>query len=83
MQLFLSGNIRRYRKALGLTQEQLAEAMNVTVGRFPSGKPEFPIVKDTTPNITTLRLYIAYFKTGTYLFQKIRSCSYNLYCLPS
>lgn len=32
MQIDLSENIRRYRKQLGLTQEQLAEALNVTVG---------------------------------------------------
>lgn len=49
---------------------------------YPDGLKEFPIVKGTAPDITTPRLYIAYF-TGTYLFQKIRSCSYNLYCLPS
>lgn len=32
MTVYLSENIRNHRKALGLTQEQLAEAMGVTVG---------------------------------------------------
>lgn len=49
MQLFLSGNIRRYRKALGLTQEQLAEAMNVTVGAVSKWEteqntPDLPVI---------------------------------------
>lgn len=49
MQLFLGGNIRRYRKALGLTQEQLAEAMNVTVGAVSKWEteqntPDLPVI---------------------------------------
>ena len=38
-------------------------------GRF-DGIAEFPIVKDTTPDMTTPRLYTAYSKTGTHLFFK-------------
>ena len=34
------------RKEQGFTQ----------TARYPNGKPEFPIVKDTTPNITNSRL---------------------------
>ena len=45
------------RKEKGLTQAQLAEKLNITDRVFPNGRQEFPIVKDTTPNITTPRLY--------------------------
>ena len=38
--------------------------------QFQNGNPEFPIVKDTTPDMTTPRLYTAHLKTGTHLFFK-------------
>ena len=47
------------RKKLGMTQKQLAEKLGKSdkSSQFPNGNVEFPIVKDTTPNITTPRLY--------------------------
>ena len=46
------------RRAAGLSQEELAERLNVSRQPSPSGRTEFPIVKDTTPNMTNPRLYI-------------------------
>ena len=37
---------------------------------WANGIAEFPIVKDTTPDMTTPRLYTAYSKTGTHFFFK-------------
>ena len=42
MRLTLSDNIRSCRKTMDFTQEQLAEAMNVTVGAVSNGKAEPP-----------------------------------------
>ena len=33
----------------GITQDELASHIGVSKELFPNGKPEFPIVKDTTP----------------------------------
>ncbi len=52
----IGGQIRKYRNNMGLSQEQLAEKIYVS-RRFLTGKTEFPIVKDTTPDITNPRLY--------------------------
>lgn len=45
------------RKEQGFTQTVLAEKLGITAARYPNGKPEFPIVKDTTPNMMNPRLY--------------------------
>ena len=50
--------IREKRTAQGLTQEQVATALGVSapaVSKWERG--EFPIVKDTTPNMMNPRLY--------------------------
>lgn len=49
MLLSLSENIRSYRRIMGFTQEQLAEAVNVTVGavsKWESGSttPELSVI---------------------------------------
>ena len=49
--------LKELRKEKKLTQEQLAEKLNVSGGRYLVGKREFPIVKDTTPNMMNPRLY--------------------------
>lgn len=49
MQFALSGNIRKYRRQLGLTQEQLAEAMNVTVGAVSKWETEL-----NTPDLAAI-----------------------------
>ena len=51
----LNENIKRIRKSKGLSQEELAIKLNV-VRQYQNGRMEFPIVKDTTPNITNSRL---------------------------
>ena len=51
--------ITELRKEKGLTQAQLAQKLNVTdkaVSKWERGQ-EFPIVKDTTPNMMNPRLY--------------------------
>ena len=53
-----SSNLRRLRKRAGLSQDALAEKLSVarqTVSSWERG--EFPIVKDTTPNMMNPRLY--------------------------
>lgn len=52
--------IRTLREKQHLTQAQLAEQINVSDKTVSKWGPEFPIVKDTTPDITTPRLYITY-----------------------
>ena len=49
-------NIRKYRKAKNMTQEEMAKRLGGR-RRLISGRTEFPIVKDTTPNMTNPRLY--------------------------
>lgn len=59
MQLTLSDNIRSCRKSMGFTQEQLAEAMNVTVGavsKWESGA--------TTPELSILLELAALFEVS-------------------
>lgn len=59
MTVYLSENIRNHRKALGLTQEQLAEAMGVTVGavsKWESGA--------STPEITLIMELAEFFETS-------------------
>lgn len=45
------------RKEQGFTQTVLAEKLGITDRAISNGKPEFPIVKDTTPNMMNPRLY--------------------------
>ena len=47
----IGGFLRELRKERGLTQEQLSEILG------QNGSREFPIVKDTTPNMMNPRLY--------------------------
>ena len=59
MRLTLSDNIRSCRKTMGFTQEQLAEAMNVTVGavsKWESGS--------TTPELSVLLELAALFEVS-------------------
>ena len=49
--------IAEKRKKLGMTQKQLAEKLGKSDKSVSKWNVEFPIVKDTTPNITTPRLY--------------------------
>ena len=49
--------ILQLRTAKGLSQEELAEKCMLPARPCPAGKPEFPIVKDTTPNMMNPRLY--------------------------
>ena len=49
MKLMIGDNIRKYRKALGLTQEQLAEAVGVTVGAVSKWES-----KMTNPDISII-----------------------------
>lgn len=45
----LQTQIRKYRKTLNLSQEELAEKIYVTRQTISNWKMEFPKVKDTTP----------------------------------
>ncbi|MFR5705089.1 MAG: helix-turn-helix domain-containing protein [Faecalibacterium prausnitzii] len=50
--------IRQLREAKHLTQAELAEKLaRQRKGHLQSGRQEFPIVKDTTPNMMNPRLY--------------------------
>ena len=55
-QVKIGNFLKKLRKEKGITQEQLAEILNVSGRTVSRWKPEFPIVKDTTPNITNSRL---------------------------
>lgn len=50
-------NLQFYRRKRKITQEQMAEELGDPGRRFQSGRQEFPVVKDTTLNITNPRLY--------------------------
>ncbi len=54
----LGNSLFHTRKKCGLTQEYVAEKLGVSRQTVSNGKQEFPIVKDTTPNMTNPRLYI-------------------------
>ena len=54
----LAGRIAQLRKEAGMTQEQLGNALGLTYQSVSKWGMEFPIVKDTTPNMTNPRLYI-------------------------
>ena len=61
MKILLAENIRFFRKASGLTQEQLAEAMDVTVGavsKWESGA--------TTPDLSSILELAALFAAVSY-----------------
>ena len=45
------------RKEKGYTQKELAEKLFFLIRRYQNGNVEFPIVKDTTPNMMNPRLY--------------------------
>ena len=49
--------VTELRKKKNLTQKDLAENYMYQIKQLANGNVEFPIVKDTTPNITTPRLY--------------------------
>lgn len=49
--------LQQLRTGKNLTQEQLAEQLYVSRTAIQNGKAEFPIVKDTTPNMMNPRLY--------------------------
>ena len=53
----IAGAITRKRKEKGITQEELACYMAFLKHLCQNGKQEFPIVKDTTPNMMNPRLY--------------------------
>ncbi|MFR2882783.1 MAG: XRE family transcriptional regulator [Lachnospiraceae bacterium] len=48
--------LKQHRLNCKMTQEFVAETLGVSRQAVSSGKAEFPIVKDTTPNITNSRL---------------------------
>lgn len=52
----VGAQIKKYRSSMGISQEELAEKVYVS-RQFLIGKREFPIVKDTTPNMMNPRLY--------------------------
>ncbi len=49
--------LRRAREEKGMTQQSLAEQLYVTRQAVSRWEVEFPIVKDTTPNMMNPRLY--------------------------
>ena len=55
--MIFSEKLQLLRKSKGQTQENLAEKWMCPVRRWQSGNQEFPIVKDTTPNMMNPRLY--------------------------
>ena len=57
MDMDLGTRISELRREKGMTQEQLAKLVGISAPAVSNGKQEFPIVKDTTPNITNPRLY--------------------------
>lgn len=50
-------NLKNIRKQKGFSQEQLAVRLNVVRQTVSKWEKAFPIVKDTTPNMTNPRLY--------------------------
>jgi len=58
--MYLSENIKNNRKKMNLTQEQLAEAMNVTVGAVSKWESAA-----STPDLTTLMALADFFQTST------------------
>lgn len=52
-----SENLKMLRRQKGISQEVLAQELNVVRQTVSKWEKEFPIVKDTTPNITNPRLY--------------------------
>lgn len=50
--------IAKSRKSRNLTKNSLPKRFPLVIKQFPSGNVEFSIVKDTTSNMTNLRLYI-------------------------
>ena len=53
----LADNLIFLRNIKGLTQEQVAEVIGISRQSYSKWKREFPIVKDTTPNMMNPRLY--------------------------
>ena len=49
--------LAQLRREKGWTQKDMAEKLYVSDKAVSKWSGEFPIVKDTTPNITTPRLY--------------------------
>lgn len=74
--VILVNTIYRIRESLQWDQEKMADEMKVTVATVKrweneDGIPEFPIVKDTTPNMMNPRLYITnYNKTQGQQFDR-------------
>lgn len=55
---FLGETLKAHRTHCQMTQEFVVETIGVSNKQYQNGKMEFPIVKDTTPNMTNPRLYI-------------------------
>ena len=53
----LADNLIFLRNIKGLTQEQVAEVIGISRQSYSKWEQEFPIVKDTTPNMMNPRLY--------------------------
>lgn len=53
----IGNKIKEARNGAGLTRIRLLRRLWFRGRRYPTGKMEFPIVKDTTPKITNPRLY--------------------------